>query len=153
MNSSVRYVRTIHTLLLCSIALYVLVGEEVIRTHPRVAPGASMYYIFTIAGVAMVLSTFAVRMLLIKKVERSLAQDPANPALLHRWRGAYIVSYAFSEIVAVFGFALRLLGFRLSEVASFYVAGLLLLMFMRPRSQAASISALEGKATAAGNMQ
>src|SRR6185312_15039857 len=103
MNSSVKYVRTIHTLLLCSIALYVLVGEEVIRTHPRVAPGASMYYIFTIAGVAMVLS--------------SLAQDPANQALLHRWRGAYIVSYAFSEIVAVFGFALRLLGFTLSQVA------------------------------------
>ena len=113
MNSSVKYVRTIHTLLLCSIALYVLVGEEVIRTHPRVAPGASMYYIFTIAGVAMVLSTFAVRMLLVKKAESGLAQDPADPVLLHRWRGAYIVSYAFSEIVAVFGFALRLFGFTL----------------------------------------
>lgn len=153
MNSSVRYVRTIHTLLLCSIALYVLVGEEVIRTHPRVAPGASMYYIFTIAGVAMVLSTFAVRMLLVKKTESGLAQDPANPALLHRWRGAYIVSYAFSEIVAVFGFALRLLGFKLSEVVSFYVAGLLLLLFMRPRSQAASIASLEENAAAAPNMQ
>jgi hypothetical protein len=143
MNSSVKYVRTVHTLLLCSIALYVLVGEEVIRTHPRTAPGASMYYIFTIAGVAMVLSTFAVRMLLVKKAESSLTQDPANPALLHRWRGGYIVSYAFSEIVAVFGFALRLLGFSLSQVASFYVAGLLLLLFMRPRRQADSIVPLE----------
>lgn len=153
MNSSVRYVRTIHTLLLCSIALYVLVGEEVIRTHPRAAPGASMYYIFAIAGVAMVLSTFAVRMLLVKKTESALAQDPANPALLHRWRGAYIVSYAFSEIVAVFGFALRLLGFTLSQVASFYVAGLLLLLFMRPRRQAGSVVALDGSAVAARDMQ
>jgi|SRR6185312_2227369 len=153
MNSSVKYVRTIHTLLLCSIALYVLVGEEVIRTHPRVAPGASMYYIFTIAGVAMVLSTFAVRMLLVKKVENSLAQDPANPALLHRWRGGYIVSYAFSEIVAVFGFVLRLLGFTLSQVASFYVAGFLLLLFMRPRKQAIRVAALEGGAAAAPGMR
>jgi hypothetical protein len=153
MNSSVKYVRTIHTLLLCSIALYVLVGEEVIRTHPRVAPGASMYYIFTIAGVAMVLSTFAVRMLLVKKVESSLAQDPANQALLHRWRGAYIVSYAFSEIVAVFGFALRLLGFTLSQVASFYVAGVLLLLFMRPRRKAASSAVPEGSTSAAPDMR
>lgn len=153
MNSSVRYVRTVHTLLLCSIALYVLVGEEVIRTHPRVAPGASMYYIFTIAGVAMVLSTFAVRMLLVKKTESGLAQDPADPALLHRWRGGYIVSYAFSEIVAVFGFVLRLLGFTLSQVASFYVAGLLLLLFMRPWKQSSGIATLEGIAAPAPDMR
>jgi F0F1-type ATP synthase membrane subunit c/vacuolar-type H+-ATPase subunit K len=153
MNSSVKYVRTIHTLLLCSIALYVLVGEEVVRTHPRVAPGASMYYIFTIAGVAMVLSTFAVRMLLVKKAEAGLARDPANPALLHRWRGGYIVSYAFSEIVAVFGFVLRLLGFSLSQVASFYVAGLLLLVFMRPRRQAANSAAPDGSAAPATDMR
>src|SRR6185437_5799901 len=151
MNSSLRYVRTVHTLLLCSIALYVLVGEEVVRTRPRIAPGASMYYIFTIAGVAMVLSAFAVRMLLVKKTERRLLQDPSNAALLHRWRGAYIVSYAFSEIVAVFGFALRLLGFTLSQVASFYAAGLLLLLFMRPRGQMAADTAIDrSTATAAG---
>ena len=153
MNSSVRYVRTIHTLLLCSIALYVLVGEEVVRTYPRTAPGASMYYIFSMAGVAMVLSTFAVRMLLVKKTERGLLQDPSNDALLHHWRGAYIVSYAFSEILAVFGFVLRLLGFTVSQVASFYVAGLLLLLFMRPRKLFTGSAAVEETLARAAGMR
>jgi F0F1-type ATP synthase membrane subunit c/vacuolar-type H+-ATPase subunit K len=112
-----------------------------------------MYYIFAIAGVAMVLSTFAVRMLLVKKAENSLAQDPANQALLHRWRGGYIVSYAFSEIVAVFGFVLRLLGFTLSQVASFYFAGLLLLLFMRPRKQSTSMVTLDGSPATAPDMR
>ena len=112
-----------------------------------------MYYIFAIAGVAMVLSTFAVRMLLVKKAENSLAQDPANQALLHRWRGGYIVSYAFSEIVAVFGFVLRLLGFTLSQVTSFYVAGLLLLLFMRPRKQANGVVTLDGSPATAPDMR
>jgi hypothetical protein len=143
MNSAVRYVRTIHTLLLCSVALYVLVGEEVARTHPRVAPGISFYRLFTIAGVIMVLSTFAVRRLLVLKAQQNLAQHPDDPHFLHQWRGGYIVSYAFSEIIAVFGFVLRALGYTLLQVAPFYIAGFALLLFLRPRLEVAAPSTLD----------
>jgi hypothetical protein len=50
------------------------------------------------------------------------------------------MTYALSEAIAIFGLLLRFIGFSFSHVASFYVAGFILLLFFGPRrpvSQAA----------------
>jgi hypothetical protein len=38
-----------------------------------------------------------------------------------------------SESIAIFGLVLRILGFSLSQVASFYISGFILLLFFGPR--------------------
>jgi hypothetical protein len=43
------------------------------------------------------------------------------------------MTYALSEAIAIFGLVLRLIGFSLSQVWSFYIAGIILLLFFGPR--------------------
>jgi hypothetical protein len=43
------------------------------------------------------------------------------------------MTYALSEAIAIFGLVLRLIGFSLSQVAYFYIAGFILLLFFGPR--------------------
>jgi len=52
------------------------------------------------------------------------------------WAGEMVGSiptYALSESIALFGLILRLIGFSLSQVWSFYIAAFILLLFFRPR--------------------
>jgi F0F1-type ATP synthase membrane subunit c/vacuolar-type H+-ATPase subunit K len=142
MHAVARTIRIIRVVLVCSIVVYLLLGEGMIREHGR-SSNRMFLYIFTAAGIGMVLVSFAARRLLIAKAETKLAADPDNESLLHRWRGAYIVSYVFSETVAILGFVLRVLGFTLSQAAPFYIAGAVLLLFFRPRAQNTRASALD----------
>jgi hypothetical protein len=48
-----------------------------------------------------------------------------------------IMTFALSEAIALLGFVLRLVGFSLSQVAPFYLAGILLRPFFNPRSSSA----------------
>jgi ABC-type spermidine/putrescine transport system permease subunit II len=142
MESATRTIRIMRIVLLCSIVIYVLLGEGMMHERDRL-PNAMFFYVFAAMAVGMVLVSFATRRLMIAKTEAKLADDGANEYLMHRWRGAYIVSYVFSETVAILGFVLRVLGFSLSQVAPFYVAGFFLLLFFRPRRQRGATSTLD----------
>lgn len=143
MHSAARTIRIIRVVLLCSVVVYLLLGEGMIREHGRSSPNRMFLYMFTAVAIGMVLVSFAARKLMIAKAETRLAADPDNEALSHRWRGAYIVSYVFSETIAILGFVLRVLGFTFMQVAPFYVAGFILLLFFRPRTKAPAVSTLD----------
>jgi hypothetical protein len=74
-----------------------------------------------------------VRRTLVLQSAVALATRPNDVAALNRWRAGHIMTYALSEAIAIFGFALRIMGFSLSQVASFYIAGFILLLFFGPR--------------------
>jgi hypothetical protein len=69
----------------------------------------------------------------VRQSESMLAMRPGDALTLNRWRAGYIMTYALSEAIAMFGLVLRILGFSLSQVLSFYVAGFALLLFFGPR--------------------
>jgi len=68
----------------------------------------------------------------------ALATRPNDAATLSRWRAGHIMTYALSEAIAIFGLVLRIIGFSLSQVASFYIAGFILLLFFGPRRPVAN---------------
>jgi F0F1-type ATP synthase membrane subunit c/vacuolar-type H+-ATPase subunit K len=79
-----------------------------------------------------------VRRLFILRAEATLISEPENAEALTRWRTGHLAIYALSESVALFGLVLRILGFNLSEVMPFYLAGFALILLFGPRSASSS---------------
>jgi hypothetical protein len=74
-----------------------------------------------------------VRRLMLKAAESMLAENRENPAALYRWRASYMASYALSEAVMLYGVVLRFMGLKFSQVAPFFIAGVILMLFFGPR--------------------
>jgi hypothetical protein len=131
MESSIRLVRLLQIAMLAAIVIYVFVGEFV-GPLPRMGDPRT-YYVLSLATVTMVGVILVVRRTLVLQSESMLATRPGDERTLNRWRAGYIMTYALSETIALFGLVLRILGFSLSHVLSFYVAGFILLLFFGPR--------------------
>jgi F0F1-type ATP synthase membrane subunit c/vacuolar-type H+-ATPase subunit K len=132
MDAAVRIVQMIRIALMVSVVLYALVGEMVGRNSTS-TPDTSIYFAVTLAAVIAVALIVAMRRLFVLKAESTLTRQPEDQAALGRWRTGYIITYALSETVALFGLVLRFLGFTFSHVVTFYAVGLILMMFFGPR--------------------
>ncbi|MGH9498548.1 MAG: hypothetical protein ACRD3L_05350 [Terriglobales bacterium] len=132
MDGAVRIVQVIRVALMVSVVLYAVVGEMMGRNLSS-APDNSIYFAITLAAVIAVALIVVIRRVLVLRSESVLARQAEDRAALGRWRTGYIVTYGLSETVALFGLVLRFLGFPLSQVASFYVVALVLMMFFGPR--------------------
>jgi len=116
--------------MLVSIVCFAFVGE---RMGQSAAPDRNVYFAITLIAITTVGMIFAVRRLFVLRPEETLVSQPENAAALNRWRAGYLVIYALSESVALFGLVLRILGFNLSEVTPFYLAGFALMLLFAPR--------------------
>ena len=65
---------------------------------------------------------------------QQLAKDPTNLQALKCWQTGHILGFAQSEAIAMFALNPRFMGFTLWEVAPFYVAGFVLMLFSNPRA-------------------
>ena len=131
MNSSYRTIQILRGVLLASILVYILLAEKFGSAPHPVNP--IIFFAVTINVAAMVLIAFFMRRSLLMKAERMLNTQPEDKASLERWRQGHLILYVMAESVALCGLMLRFLGFSLSQVAPFYLAGLLLIIFFAPR--------------------
>lgn len=138
MESALKTVRIIQIAMLVSIAMYVFIGE-------RMAPGPSsvspvVFYVFSLAGMTFVGVILLIRRTLILQSEATLRTGATKFGTLNRWRSGYIVTYALSESLALFGLILRFMGFNLVQVVPFYLAGFILMLFFGPRQPSGELS-------------
>jgi F0F1-type ATP synthase membrane subunit c/vacuolar-type H+-ATPase subunit K len=82
--------------------------------------------------VIVVCAIFAVRQFMAKQLTL-LQAEPENAGAIARWRGACIVGFALCEMVALYGFVLRVMGFTLTQVSPFYLGGIALMLLFLPR--------------------
>jgi|SRR5438128_6334276 len=138
MESAVKTVRILQIAMLVSITMYVFIGE-------RMAPGPSsvspvVFYVFSLAGMTFVGVILLIRRTLILQSEATLRTGATDVGTLNRWRSGYIVTYALSESLALFGLILRFMGFNLVQVVPFYLAGFILMLFFGPRQPPGELS-------------
>ena len=135
MNSSRRMLNFIRAAFLLAIAAYVFVGETI---APRTLGPANpmMFQVFALAAVVTIAVMFVLRRKTISEAMATLRTSPEDARALGRWRAGYIITYAMCEAVALYGFVLRMLGFFLPQVAPFYLAAILLMLFYGPRRPA-----------------
>jgi hypothetical protein len=136
MDASVKMLRAIQIVMLVSIAFYVGIGER-IGSVPRLSD-PMMFYVLSMATVTIVGVILVVRKTLVAHSAGILRERPNDATTLGRWRAGYVMTYALSEAIALFGLVLRIIGFSLSQVSPFYIAGFILLLFYGPRRPVSS---------------
>ena len=136
MRGTLRTLRAVQWAMLGSILVYAAVGE-VLGAGAR-AVDASLSYVFTTAGVAIVGVIFVVRRTLVLRSAESLASHPDDSLTLHHWKNGYLATYALCEALALFGLILRLMGCSFSQSLPFYVGGFVLLFFFGPHEPVAA---------------
>jgi len=135
MPKALRTLRVVQWLMLGSILLYALVGEV---SAPRArAVNATLNYLFSTLGVAIVGAIFVVRRTLVFRAAETLATHPEDGLSLEQWKTGYIVTYALCEALALFGLVLRFMGCNFQQSVPFYIGGFVLLAFFRPRQATA----------------
>lgn len=131
MENAIKIVRLIQIAMLLSVGMFVVAGEMV-GSIPKLS-NPTLFYALSLATITIVGVILVVRRTLVLQSAVTLATRPNDAATLNRWRAGYVMTYALSEAIAMFGLVLRLIGFSLSQVASFYIAGFILLLFFGPR--------------------
>jgi len=138
MESTVKAIRIIQVAMLVSIALYVFIGQRL--TSVARAANPVLFYVLSLASITIVGVILVVRRTLVLQSEATLKTRPTDVATLNRWKSGYIVTYVLSESLAVFGLILCFVGFTLSQVAPFYLAGFILMLFFSPRQPSAELT-------------
>lgn len=130
MEPTLRTLRLIWGAFLCSIFVYILIGERVPHSSP---PAIMVLGAIAFLCVANVGGIFFFRRMMVDKAAAILGSHPDEPSALARWRAGSIITLALCESVALFGFVSRMLGFSFSQVAMYYLSALILMIFLLPR--------------------
>jgi len=136
MRGAIKTLRAVQWTMLGSILLYAVIGE--LLRHGARAIDASLSYVFTTAGVALVGVIFVVRRTLVLRSAENLVVHPDDSATLNHWKSGYITTYALCEALALFGLILRFMGCSFQQSLPFYIGGFVLLFFFGPREPVAA---------------
>lgn len=121
--------RIVHAAMLISILLYAVIATLVPASAiapPRIGSAVTLLAAITVGAV------FLLRSALLRPAEHALAVEPASSKASIRWQTAYLILFALSEVVALYGLILHFLGFPLSNSLPFFVFGLALLALFTP---------------------
>ncbi len=116
--------------MLVSIAIYALLIKQ-FPSNSQANP--VVYYVIALVAVWIVVALLRFRRKLVKRSEDVLVINPDDLLAQKQWRTGYLLTYAFSEAIALYGVLLHFLGFKMAQVAPFLIAGVALLLFYSPR--------------------
>ncbi len=131
MPGALSTLRAVQWTMLGSIVVCAVIGEVLGPSVRAVDP--SLSYVFSTAAVAVVGMIFVVRRTLVIRSANGLAAHPDDPITLRHWKSGYLATYALCEGLALFGLALRFLGFNFQQSLLYYIGGFVLLFFLGPR--------------------
>lgn len=97
-----------------------------------------MFEVIIVFALSLVAWMFFFRRKFITAAETVLLSQPDHPTALARLRTGYILIWASSEAIALYGLVLRYMGFTFSQVIPLLMGGFLLMLFMPPRRPAES---------------
>jgi hypothetical protein len=118
--------------MLGSIVLLAAVAEFSAQARPE--PKVSFFKAIAAVAIGLVFSCLVLRRKYVVQPAKRLVLEPTDAAALKRWQAGHILHYSMSEAVALYGLVLRYQGFSLSQVLPFYLVGLALMLYGRPRA-------------------
>jgi hypothetical protein len=130
MNAARKFIQTVRFILLGAIVVY---GMLVLRLPSSATSKPIVVQALTVVAVSLVILLFVMRRIQVLPAEAILQEQPQNAKALARWRQGYLVSYILSLSIALYGLVLHFLGFSISQVAPFFVAGTALILFLGPK--------------------
>jgi hypothetical protein len=130
MENALRLLRLIWAAMVSAIVLYVVIAEVIPHLQ---SPATWMpLQVMAVLSVATVGFLFVLRRA-GAKLMAALDAQPEDATRLAHFRAVSIVTFALCEMIALYGFILRMLGYTLTQVAYFYIAGMAILLLAAPR--------------------
>jgi len=131
MESARKFVQTVRFVLLGAIVVY---GLLVLRLRSSATSKPIVLQALTVLAVSLVVLLFVMRRIQVLPAEAILEKQPQDAKALARWRQGYLVTYTLSLSIALYGLVLHFLGFPMSQVAPFFIAGIVLILFLGPKA-------------------
>jgi hypothetical protein len=127
---SLKNLQLIRIAMLASVVFYAVIATLVPASGE---PNPIAFYAFTAIAIAEVAAIFVMRRTLLSPTQTGAMAQPDAAKVSMNPGTALVVIYCLSEAVALYGLVLHFLGFSLSQVAPFFVAGFVLLFFFEPQ--------------------
>jgi ABC-type polysaccharide/polyol phosphate export permease len=109
-------------------------AEKVLQHNQR-TPDRLFTTLIGLVAATMFLAAIVVRMKIVQPAVDLLQTNPDDRQSVVRWRSGSIISFVLAETVILFGLAMRVSGLGRNQTIPFYVAAVVLMIFLRPRRQ------------------
>jgi F0F1-type ATP synthase membrane subunit c/vacuolar-type H+-ATPase subunit K len=130
LDKAQRILQILYAAMFAAVAFYWIILEIVLPSALEPAPPVAKQVLMLVAGGSGVAVLF-VRFSLLPGLLHQVSTEPAR--LLTRLRTYYIICYALSDSVALYGFVLGMLGASQGEVVPFFLAAIALFLLCYPR--------------------
>jgi hypothetical protein len=130
-GTTLPYLRLIHGFLLFSMFIYMGLGQIFVPHEQKEIKPAFLIAI-GVASLATACIVLFIRAQRILPALETLRAKPDDGPSIARWRIGSVFSYALSESVMLYGFALRVMGASLPLAVPFYVGAVLLMILLWP---------------------
>jgi hypothetical protein len=131
---SLSTLRIVRLCVLIAVALYFV--ESIRLPVSRHTTGlGKIEIVIALLALGCVNSVFYFDRKYVRKAEALLIDRPADERAIRRRRLGYMVIYAASLAVALYGLVLHLCGAPIAHIVPFFAVGALLIVWFRPRAQ------------------
>jgi hypothetical protein len=135
MVATLKFIQTVRFVLAGAVVMYAFV---IFRLPSSAKPNPTMLRALTVVAVSVAILIFVMRRIQVLPAEAILQGQPQDAKALARLRQGYLVTYALSLSIALYGVVLHFVGFSMSQIAPFFVAGFALIVFLGPKITAQS---------------
>jgi hypothetical protein len=125
-----KLIQTVRFVLAGAVVMYAFM---VFRLPSSAKPNPTMLRALTVVAVSVVILIFAMRRIQVLPAEAILQSQPQDAKALARLRRGYLVTYALCLSIALYGLVLHFVGFSISLIAPFFIAGFALIVFLGPK--------------------
>lgn len=129
MNPAIRTVRVMQVAFIVSVLLFMYVLRAVHPATHSVNPSVQWGIVF--CAIASAMMGFIVQRIMLRAPSQSSATTQ-DSTLLGPWFAGHVLRFATAESVALFGFALRMIGDSSPVVTALFAGSLLLLILWQP---------------------
>ena len=130
-NTALRQLRIIWLAMLVAVGAYSFLS---FHADIHSAPQPIIFRAIALVAVSEVLLLFFFRRRFVLQNAQLLASGTENASALTQWRTAYIIVWAMSLSIGLYGLVLRYVGFDFRQVSIFFIAGGALMLLFAPRS-------------------
>lgn len=132
-DNQLRLLRFVHVSFLIASGLYVWIGT--IAAPKDASPvDPTIYAVLGATALFAAIAAFMFKAKMTDRAEERMRENAVpDTKLLLQWRAGYIIAFACSEAVVLFGFVLLFLGATQYQALPFYVVGIMLLLLFTPR--------------------
>jgi hypothetical protein len=132
-ETSLRVLRTIHISFLVASGLIIYVGETAAPRGSAAIESSLFYLLSVVAGLSALFGWAFQRKMSAAAEQQAISGMPIELTALQRRQVGYMIAFACSLSVVLYGFVLLFLGATRPQIIPLYVVGIVLLLYFTPR--------------------